>query len=52
MAAFGGGEILAISIPTLLPLDFILSLNLPFLCNDDIKYEHAHNMHNKGGGGG
>ena len=52
LAAFGGGEILDISIPTLIPLFFLLSLACPCLCNDDIKYEHAHNRHTRGGGGG
>ena len=51
LAAFGGGELLGIAIPTLLPLVFILSLDCPCLCNDEIKYKHAHNRHTKGGGG-
>ena len=50
LAAFGGGEILAIDIPTILPLVFLLSLAFPCLCYDDIKYEHAHNRHTRGGG--
>ena len=50
LADFGGGELLAIAITTLIPLIFILSLACSFLCNDDIKYEHAHNKHNRGGG--
>ena len=37
LAAFGGGELLDIAITTLITLVFILSLALPFLCNDDIK---------------
>ena len=41
LAAFGGGELLAIAIPTLRPLVFLLSLACPCLCNDDIKSEHA-----------
>ena len=49
LAAFGGGELLAIAIPTLRPLVFLLSLACPYLCNDDIKSEHAHNMHTRGG---
>ena len=52
LAAFGGGKILAIAIPTLTPLVFLLSLDFPCLCNDDIKSEYAHNMHTRGGGGG
>ena len=51
LSAFDGKELLAISIPTLLPLAFILSLYYPCLCNDDIKSKHAHNRHNRGGGG-
>ena len=43
LAAFGGGELLAVAIPTLRPLVFLLYLACPCLCNDDIKYEHAHN---------
>ena len=50
LAAFGGGEILAIAIPTLVPLVFLLSLDYPCLCNYDIKSEHAHNRHTRGGG--
>ena len=49
-AAFGGGELLAIAIPTLRPIVFHLSLACPCLCNDDIKSEHAHNMNTRGGG--
>ena len=51
LAAFGGGELFSIDIPTLIPLVFLLSLDCPCLCNDDIKYEHTHNMHTRGGGG-
>ena len=51
LAALGGGELLAISTPTLVPLFFLLSLDFPFLCYDEIKYEHAHNRHTGGGGG-
>ena len=49
---FGGGEILVIAIPTLLPLVFLLSMSCPCLCYDEIKSEHAHNRHTRGGGGG
>ena len=49
LAAFGGGELLAIAIPILRPLVFLLSLACPCLCNDDIKSEHAHNRHTRGG---
>ena len=49
LAAFGGGELLAIYIPTLRPLIFLLSLYCPCLCNDDIKSEHAHNRHTRWG---
>ena len=51
LAAFGGGELLAIAIPTLVPLIFLLSLSFPCLCYDEIKSEHAHNRHTRGGGG-
>ena len=51
LAAFGGGEILDIDIPTLRPLVFLLSLDFPYLCNDDIKSEYVHNRHTLGGGG-
>ena len=44
-----GEEILAISVPTLIPIVFLLSLPFPCLFNDDIKYEHAHNSHTGGG---
>ena len=50
LVAFGGGELLAIAIPTLRPLVFLLSLACPCLCNDDIKSEHADNRHTSGGG--
>ena len=49
LAAFCGGEVLAISITTLIPLVFLISLDFPCLCNDDIKSEHAHNRHTGGG---
>ena len=52
LAAFGSGEILAIDIPTLVPLVFLLSLACLCLCNDEIKSKHAHNRHTRGGGGG
>ena len=52
LAAFCGGELLDIDITTLIPLVFLLYLDLHFLCKYDIKYEHAHNIHNRGGGGG
>ena len=48
--AFGGGELLAIAIPTLVHLVFILSLDCPCLCYDEIKSEHAHNKHTGGDG--
>ena len=41
LADFGGGEFLAMTIPTLVPLVFLLSLACPCLCNDDIKEEQA-----------
>ena len=47
---FGGRELLAIAIPTLVPLFFLLSMACPCLCKDDIKYEHAHNSHTRWGG--
>ena len=49
LAAFGGGELLAIAIPTLVPLVFVLSLYCPCLFYDEIKSEHAHNRHTRGG---
>ena len=49
LADFGGGELLAIVIPTLAPLVFLLSLSCPCLCYDEIKSEHAHNRHTGGG---
>ena len=51
LAAFGGGELLAVAITTLRPLVFLLYMACPCLCNDDIKPEHAHNRHTRGGGG-
>ena len=51
LADFGGGELLDIAITTLRPLIFLLSLAFPCLCNYDIKSEHAHNRHTRGGGG-
>ena len=50
LAAFGGGELLAIDITKLVPLVFLLYLACPCLCKDDIKSEHAHNRHTRGGG--
>ena len=50
LAAFGGGELLAVDIPTLVTVVFLLSLACPCLCYDEIKYEHAHNKHTGGGG--
>ena len=50
LAALCGGEILAISIPTIITLVFILSLACPCLYNDEIKSEHAHNRHTSGEG--
>ena len=46
---FGGG-ILAIYFTTLITLVFLLSMDFPCLCNDDIKSEHAHNRQNRGRG--
>ena len=42
-------DLLAIAIPTLVPLVFLLSLSCPCLCYDEIKPEHAHNRHTRGG---
>ena len=50
LEAFGGGKILYIAIPTLVPLVFLLSLACYFLCSDDNKSEHAQNRHNREGG--
>ena len=47
---FGGGELLDVAIPTLVPLVFLLSLYFPCLCTEDIKYDHSHNRHIRGGG--
>ena len=49
LADFGVGGLFAIAIPTLVPLVFLLSLDCPCLCYDDIKSEHAHNRHNREG---
>ena len=49
LAAFGGGKLLDISITTLIPLVFLLSLACPCPCNGDIKSERAHNRHTRGG---
>ena len=49
LEAFGGVELLVIAIPTLVRLVFLLSLYLPCLCTEDIKYEHVHNRHIRGG---
>ena len=38
LEAFGGVELLAIAIPTIVPLVFLLSLYLPCLCTEDINY--------------
>ena len=51
LAEFVVGKLLAIAIPTLRTLVFLLSLACPCLCNDDIKSEHAHNRHTRGEGG-
>ena len=51
LSAFGGEKILAIMITTLVPLVFLISMDCPCLCNDDIKYDHAHNRHNRRKGG-
>ena len=52
LAAFGraGGGLLDIYIPTVVLFVFLLSLYFLCLCNDEIKYEHAHNRHTGGGG--
>ena len=50
LAAFGGGGLLDIAIPTLVPLVFLLYMDFPFLCNDEIKSYHAHNRHTRGVG--
>ena len=49
LAAFGGGGRLDIAITTLVTLVFLLSLDFPCLCNNEIKSEHAHNRHTRGG---
>ena len=49
LAAFGGGKFLDIAISTLVPLIFLLYMDCPCLCNDEIKPEHALNSHTKGG---
>ena len=41
----------AIAITTLVPLVFLFSLACPCLYNDEIKSEHVHNRHTRGGGG-
>ena len=46
---FGGGELLDISITTLITLVFLLYLACPCLCNNDIKSEYAHNSYTRGG---
>ena len=51
LAAIGGGELLAIAIPKLIPLVFLISLACPCIRNDDIKSEHADNRHTSGRGG-
>ena len=48
LAAFGGGELLDIYIHKLVLIFFLLFMACPYLCNDDIKYEHAHNSHTRG----
>ena len=45
LSAFGGGGILSIAIPTLVPLVFLLSIYFPCLCNEYIIYTYAHNRH-------
>ena len=52
LAAFCGRELLAVAIPTLIHIVFLLSLACPCLWNDDIKSEHAHKRHTRVGGGG
>ena len=48
LAAIGGGELLDIDIPPLVPLFFLLSLACPCLYYDEVKSEHAHNRHTRG----
>ena len=50
LAAFGSRELLDIDISTLVRPVFLLSLPCSCICNDDIKYEHAHNRHTVGRG--
>ena len=50
LAAFGGGVLLDIDIPTLRTLVFLLYLACPYLCNNDIESEHADNRHTRVGG--
>ena len=52
LAAFGGEELLDVSIPKLVPLVFFIFLDCYCLFNDGIKSEHANNRHTRGGGGG
>ena len=47
LEAFVGGEILSVYIPTLVPLVFLLSLDCPCLCYDEIKSEHAYSRHTR-----
>ena len=47
---FGSGELLAAAITTLVLLVFLLYIDCPCLYNDEIKSEHAHNRHTRGGG--
>ena len=49
LEAFGGGERLSIAITTLVPILFLFYMDFPCLYNDDIKSEHAHNRHTRGG---
>ena len=52
LAAFGGGELLDISILTLVPTIFLLSMYFPCIYNYDIKSDHAHNRPTRRGEGG
>ena len=42
--------LLDVVITTLVPIVFILSLAFLCICTDDVKYDHAHNSHSRGGG--
>ena len=49
LAAFGSWKLLAVAIPTLVPLVFLLSLDFPCIYYDEIKSEPAHNRQTRGG---